>query len=60
MKLVRKLTNYLKESYLELKKVSWLSKEETWELTLRIIFFSLTLAIIFGLIDMILAKLIVL
>lgn len=46
-----KLTNYLKESYKELKKVIWPSKKETWRYTLLVIGISLVVASFLGAMD---------
>ncbi len=46
-----KLTNYLKESYAEMKKVTWPSKKETYRLTLLVIGISLATALFLGLLD---------
>jgi len=46
-----KLTNYLKESYAEMKKVTWPSKKETYRLTLLVVGISLATALFLGLLD---------
>jgi preprotein translocase SecE subunit len=46
-----KIKNYLKESFLELKKVKWLTKEDTINLTLEVIIFSLIFVVIYGIFD---------
>lgn len=52
------LKEYLKASFLELKKVKWLTQKETIDLTLEVIFFSLTFFVIYGIIDSILVGII--
>jgi preprotein translocase SecE subunit len=49
--MVDKIKNYLKESFLELKKVKWLTKEDTINLTLEVIIFSLIFVVIYGIFD---------
>jgi len=49
--MVEKIKNYLKESFLELKKVKWLTREETINLTLEVIIFSLIFVLIYGIFD---------
>jgi preprotein translocase SecE subunit len=49
--MVEKIKNYLKESFLELKKVKWLTREETINLTLEVIIFSLIFIVIYGIFD---------
>jgi preprotein translocase SecE subunit len=49
--MVEKIKNYLKESFLELKKVNWLTREETINLTLEVIIFSLIFVVIYGIFD---------
>lgn len=46
-----KITNYLKESYSEMKKVTWPSKKETYQYTLLVIGISLTVAVFLWLLD---------
>jgi preprotein translocase subunit SecE len=46
-----KLTNYLRESYQELKKVVWPTKQETTNLTLVVIGISLGVAAFLGALD---------
>jgi len=55
MKIV-KIKSYLKESFLELKKVKWLTRQETIDLTLQVIIFSLLFVIIYGIFDAILVR----
>ncbi len=46
-----KITNYFKNSRLELKKVVWPTKKQTINHTLLVIGFSLAMAIFLGLVD---------
>lgn len=46
-----KLTNYLRDSYQELKKVVWPTKKETLNHTLLVIGISLGVAIFLGVLD---------
>ena len=48
---MNKLTNYLKESVLEMKKVTWPTKKETYNYTLLVIGISLAVAIFLGVLD---------
>jgi preprotein translocase SecE subunit len=54
--MVEKIKNYLKESFLELKKVKWLTREETINLTLEVIIFSLIFVVIYGIFDALVVK----
>jgi preprotein translocase SecE subunit len=56
--MIEKIINYIKESINEVKKVSWLTPNETKKITIEVILFSLLLAIIYGLTDTILSRLI--
>lgn len=51
-----KLTDYIKNSSIELRKVSWPTKKETINHTLLVIGVSLTLAAFLGIIDFLLTK----
>jgi len=53
---MEKIKNYLKESFLELKKVNWLTRQETLDLTLQVILFSLIFVVIYGIFDAILVR----
>jgi preprotein translocase subunit SecE len=53
---MNKLTNYLKESVLEMKKVTWPTKKETYNYTLLVIGISLGVAIFLGILDYIFAQ----
>lgn len=46
-----KITNYVRESVAELKKVTWPTKKETYNYTLLVIGISLGVAIFLGLLD---------
>lgn len=52
---IEKITNYIKESIAELKKVTWPTKKQTTNYTLLVIGISLAVAIFIGLADFILA-----
>lgn len=45
------LTTYLKETYAELKKVTWPTRQEAFKSTLTVIAFSLIVAAFLGAID---------
>jgi preprotein translocase subunit SecE len=51
-------TRYLYESYVELRKVTWPTRQQTWQLTLVVIAMSAFVAILLGLFDLGLTKLI--
>lgn len=57
--MIEKITNYLKESYVEFKKVRWLTSKETFRLTLNIILFIIIFSIFYGIVDFIFAHLII-
>ena len=48
---MNKLTKYIKESYTEMKKVTWPTKKETYHYTLLIIGITLGVALFLGLLD---------
>lgn len=48
---MNKLINYIKASILEMKKVTWPSKKETYNYTLLVIFISLVVAVFLGILD---------
>ncbi|MBN1325824.1 preprotein translocase subunit SecE [Candidatus Falkowbacteria bacterium] len=50
-----KISNYIRESIAELKKVTWPTKKQTVNYTLLIIGISLTVAFFIGVVDYILA-----
>ncbi|MGC8981504.1 MAG: preprotein translocase subunit SecE [Minisyncoccia bacterium] len=56
--MIEKIINYVKESINELKKVSWLTPSETKKITIEVILFSFLLAVIYGITDTILSRLI--
>lgn len=49
--MVEKITTYFKESYSELLKVSWPSRQEAVKHTISVIVFSVVVAVFLGLID---------
>lgn len=53
---MNKLTNYIKASIEEMKKVSWPTKKETYNYTLLVIFISVGVAIFLGLLDLVFTK----
>ncbi len=50
--MIARIKNYFKESYNELRKVNWPTKNETINLTLVVVGFSLAIAIFLGFLDM--------
>lgn len=54
---IDKIFDYINKSFLELKKVNWLSKEETFNLVLEVIIFSIVFVIIYGSFDSFLVRL---
>jgi len=52
----KKLSDYIKNSIIELKKVSWPDKDKTFRHTLLVVGISLSVAAFLGLIDFILTK----
>ncbi|MFA5023823.1 MAG: preprotein translocase subunit SecE [Patescibacteria group bacterium] len=48
---MNKLTNYVKESVAEMKKVTWPTKKETYNYTLLVIGISIGVALFLGLLD---------
>ncbi len=52
-----KIKSYLKDSFNELKKVNWLSRKETINLTVEILIFSLIFVLLYGLFDALFIKL---
>ncbi len=48
---MQKITNYVKESYAEMKKVTWPNKKETYQYTWLVIGISLAVAIFLWLLD---------
>ena len=51
-------TRYIYESIVELRKVTWPTRQQTWQLTLVVIAMSAFVAILLGLFDLALVKLI--
>jgi len=51
-------TRFIYESYIELRKVTWPTRQTTWQLTLVVIAMSAFIAILLGLFDLALVKLI--
>jgi len=51
MKIVSKLVSFLKEVKLEMKKVNWPTKKETFKYTLIIIGLSVAVAVFLGTLD---------
>ena len=49
--MVDKITTYFKESYAELRKVSWPSRQEATKHTIAVVIFCAVMAIFLGLID---------
>jgi preprotein translocase subunit SecE len=56
--MIKKITTFLKEVWLEMKKVNWPSKEETIKYTLIVIGVSVVVAIFLGTLDFIFTMLI--
>ena len=54
--MLNKLTNYIKNSIIELKKVSWPTKQQAIRYTLLVIAISLVVAAFLGIVDFILTK----
>ena len=52
----KKLSNYIKNSIIELKKVSWPTKQRAIRSTLLVITISLVVAAFLGIVDFILTK----
>lgn len=48
---MNKLSNYIKESIAEMKKVTWPTKKETYNYTLLVIGISIGMAIFLGILD---------
>ncbi|MCS7200967.1 MAG: preprotein translocase subunit SecE [Patescibacteria group bacterium] len=46
-----RIKNYLKDSLIELKKVKWLTRQETINLTLEVLIFSFIFLVIYGIFD---------
>ena len=52
-----KLVSYFKSSFAELKKVTWPSRQETFQKTIIVIIISLFVAVYLGALDYVLTKL---
>lgn len=50
---MQKVIQFFKEAYIELKRVSWPTKDQTVHYTILVIAISLSLAIVLGLLDLI-------
>ncbi len=57
MKILSKITTFLKEVQLEMKKVNWPSRQETIKYTLIVIGASVTVAVFLGTLDFIFSAL---
>ncbi len=55
---MRKVRQFIKESWIEFKKVRWPSRKELWGLTVAVITASIILAIFVGIIDSIFYRLV--
>lgn len=58
--MIQGIIAYVRESVSELKKVNWLSWQETYRLTAEVLLFSILFGLIYGLLDFIFVKLILL
>jgi len=47
-----RLKSYIRESYLEFRRVNWLGRKETIRLTLVVIILSITVAFFLGILDL--------
>jgi preprotein translocase subunit SecE len=56
--MLQKLTSFLKEVYIELKKVSWLSRKEVFRYTLIVLLVSVFVAAVLGGLDYLFSTLI--
>jgi len=57
-KVMKKIINFVKEAREELKKVSWLTREQTIRYTGVVIAISLTVAIFLGILDLLFSSVI--
>ena len=55
---MNKIVKFIQESYFELKKVSWPSREQVINYTIAVIVISIALALFLGFLDMLFAKII--
>lgn len=60
IKLPKKLIDFVKESYAELKKVTWLSRQDTIRATIGVFIVIIFFAIYVGLVDFLIGRLILL
>jgi preprotein translocase subunit SecE len=51
MTIIQKLKEFFKEVYVEMKRVSWLSKKEVWKYTLVVLAFTIIAAAFLGGLD---------
>lgn len=56
--IVSSIITFFKESYIELKKVTWLSKKEVVASTIVVVILIVVMSIYIGLIDFVLAKIV--
>jgi preprotein translocase subunit SecE len=56
--LLNSVFNFVKESYIELKKVTWLNKKEVLASTLVVVILIVIMSLYIGIIDFILAKIV--
>ncbi len=55
---MKKIKQFIKESWIEFKKVKWPSRSELWGLTIAVITASIILSIFIGIVDTIFYKLV--
>jgi len=55
---MNRIIKFIQESYWELKKVSWPSKEQVINYTIAVIFISIVVSLFLGFLDMFFAKII--
>jgi preprotein translocase subunit SecE len=58
VKWLNSVFNFVKESYIELKKVTWLNKKEVLASTLVVVILIVIMSLYIGIIDFILAKIV--
>ena len=54
--MIAKVQNFIGEVLAEMKKVSWVTRQELWDSTLVVIVSALLLGIFVGLVDIVLSK----
>jgi len=54
-----KITNYIKSSVTEFKKVKWLTAKETFNFTLHVILFTILFSVFYGILDFLFSRLII-